>query len=517
LKTRWKILIGLGVLLLLLCGTSWLSLRQQPESRLEAYRKTLIAKGEKLTWAEVIPLPTAPESNGLSEVQMAFSLLGEGSGEVLYAMLPVAPGRAMVGHRQPDARGYDFTNSWAEFEANQTTNRPALDWLRLACEKTRLDFPLDDSLDLKAIFTNLPPFRRAAQKLEAATLCDLHDGNLSDATTNLVVVLDLVRKNEMNGLLITHLVRMAITSIAIGTTWEWLQATNVTDAQLAQVQSSWEQLDFLRDAENTYLMERAWSVNMLQQIRGSHEKFVSFLSMTSIFSGGASASGSGSSWLPDWEEMTEGARNRAAEMLWRSSLSYDDEFNTLQTDQIILESLRQMQTNQSGFFKADYDVMTNRLFKLPPVRGGKIAAVMTALKIPDCSDSFLDGGLQSAVLKTLRMEVTRDLAVTAIALKRYELKHGQLPEKLEQLVPEFLSAVPIDCFYGKPLHYRLQPAGTFLLYSVGEDGHDDGGDPTSMDPASHSFSWLSPKVRDLVWPQPATQAEIDAYFAHPPK
>ena len=30
---------------------------------------------------------------------------------------------------------------------------------------------------------------------------------------------------------------------------------------------------------------------------------------------------------------------------------------------------------------------------------------------------------------------------------------------------------------GKPLKYKLKSDGTFILYSVGEDGLDDGGDP----------------------------------------
>jgi hypothetical protein len=44
-------------------------------------------------------------------------------------------------------------------------------------------------------------------------------------------------------------------------------------------------------------------------------------------------------------------------------------------------------------------------------------------------------------------------AKTACAIERFRLKHGKLPEKLEELVPEFLSEVPIDPFDGKKLRY----------------------------------------------------------------
>src|SRR5262249_28063626 len=103
----------------------------------------------------------------------------------------------------------------------------------------------------------------------------------------------------------------------------------------------------------------------------------------------------------------------------------------------------------------------------------------------------------------------RQLTVTAIALKRFQLRHGSYPLDLNTLAPEFLSSVPHDPVDGQRLRYRLNQDGTFLLYSVGEDGEDNGGDPS---PATHSNSyvgWL--KGRDFVWPQPATPEEIAAY------
>jgi hypothetical protein len=79
---------------------------------------------------------------------------------------------------------------------------------------------------------------------------------------------------------------------------------------------------------------------------------------------------------------------------------------------------------------------------------------------------------------------------------------------LNDLVPIFLSSVPADFMDGKPLRYKLRSDGDFLLYSVGEDGNDDGGDPTPV-PPSTSFNWLS--GRDIVWPRVATPAALEEY------
>ena len=106
-------------------------------------------------------------------------------------------------------------------------------------------------------------------------------------------------------------------------------------------------------------------------------------------------------------------------------------------------------------------------------------------------------------------EVGRELTTTALALKRYQLRHGQYPAELSALVPEFLPAIPRDPADGKPLRYHLKPAAAFLLYSVGEDGVDNGGDasPTTQ---SETFGWQ--KGRDLVWPTPATAEEVSTYY-----
>jgi hypothetical protein len=110
------------------------------------------------------------------------------------------------------------------------------------------------------------------------------------------------------------------------------------------------------------------------------------------------------------------------------------------------------------------------------------------------------------------------VVVTAIALKRYELRHHQLPAALGDLTPDLLKSVPIDCMDGQPLHYRLNPDGTFLLYSVGDNGVDDGGNPSPpKNIQSSNFYWQNNLVLDWVWPQTATEEEIQKFYEHPPK
>ncbi|MHC4617024.1 MAG: hypothetical protein ACYTEQ_04640 [Planctomycetota bacterium] len=65
-------------------------------------------------------------------------------------------------------------------------------------------------------------------------------------------------------------------------------------------------------------------------------------------------------------------------------------------------------------------------------------------------------------------------AQVAVAVERYRLAAGRLPDALADLVPSYLDAVPEDPFDGKALRYKKLTPG-FVVYSVGEDGSDDGG------------------------------------------
>jgi len=68
------------------------------------------------------------------------------------------------------------------------------------------------------------------------------------------------------------------------------------------------------------------------------------------------------------------------------------------------------------------------------------------------------------------------LARVACALERYRLAHGGYPESLDALAPQYIHKLPHDIIIGQPLHYRRMEGGNFVLYSVGWNEKDDGGE-----------------------------------------
>ena len=78
-------------------------------------------------------------------------------------------------------------------------------------------------------------------------------------------------------------------------------------------------------------------------------------------------------------------------------------------------------------------------------------------------------------------------AATACAALRYRLDHaGSWPARGEDLAPTYLAAVPEDPWTGSPVHLSSGPRGP-RIWSAGEDGRDDGGDPDASDGLEGSY------------------------------
>jgi len=65
-------------------------------------------------------------------------------------------------------------------------------------------------------------------------------------------------------------------------------------------------------------------------------------------------------------------------------------------------------------------------------------------------------------------------AITMVAAERFRNANGNWPKRIEDLVPNFLAHMPIDPYDGKPLRMLRTKEG-LVIYSIGEDGIDNGG------------------------------------------
>jgi hypothetical protein len=96
-----------------------------------------------------------------------------------------------------------------------------------------------------------------------------------------------------------------------------------------------------------------------------------------------------------------------------------------------------------------------------------------------------------ACQRTARNQTEVNQALIACALERFRFAHGEYPETLDALIPQYLDGIPPDVIGGLAPHYRRATDGTFVLYSIGWDGRDKGGVRGAL-PGTDS---------DWIWPQ----------------
>lgn len=108
--------------------------------------------------------------------------------------------------------------------------------------------------------------------------------------------------------------------------------------------------------------------------------------------------------------------------------------------------------------------------------------------------AIIVSNFRKAIMTTGRNQNLVNQALVACALERYHLAHGQYPESLDSLVPQFIDELPHDVINGGEPKYR-KTDNSFVLYSIGWNEKDDGG--TSALNKDGSTDWEN---GDWVWP-----------------
>jgi hypothetical protein len=475
---RARIVLYCGALALVFVLLGLLGAGTRNRGSLQSYQAELRARGEKLTFEDLELSRSTNANNSVAALSNAVSMLGNpqfppGSIEL---MKYVSPGCARLCWKGPSPAWTSNTISdarptWAQLAQQITAAQSALSELREALRDPRASSGPCTNL-MTGPFFNYVAVRKAAQWLMNAALYEARQGHAEEALQDLEAIASLAQLDREEYTLVAQAIRVAVAGLGLGTSWEVLQAPGWTDPQLARLQKAWEAVHPVDAIESGFVGYRAYAGALDKLARKSG------LRQTAPLTGiGLPPKGSAQGMLTDYvwfpiyrltsinadtlfhlkltEETVTGLRMIAAHRPWKEAKLHID---------------------QPGVWIKQVDTF--------PVR---FRYMVSLTSFPNT---------QRVTSNAVRRETERELTLAAIALKRYQLRHGALPPALEALVPECLPALPYDPMSGKTLCYRLKPDGSFLLYSVGEDGKDDGGDPH---PASGKTSGLW-EGRDVVWP-----------------
>ena len=446
MKTSAKILVVMAVVLTIagLCAAAH---HFQLKWAVARYQAELKAKGELMELAQVIPPRASSEKNLASRFLAATSLLATNKNILItnwpFAMRGVAPGKALVVWQQPFIRAPGTTNSWDELAQALEENREAFKQLVAITNPPLFDFGLQYEQRFEMRITNLVIEKTTAMKLSAKTVNDLRLGQNGAAAENIHAILAIVEGTRDERTAISQLVRIAIAQIACDGTWEFLQSSNLEDSQLSGLQVAWSRPEFLQAMLNVLPVEREGAETMVGKWRDSFKEMQRNEELSKTVSAALGHDAEAVSALEDVDKYRKF-------FVWRYWWSYTDELRYLKGIQVLTDTMRRASTN--GMFQSALSDQTAAL------------EALGVSKLNSSLDSIYSGKtdyhtmLSESVVtlaglsrKVLRVETARQIVITAIALKRFQLKHSGHPVSLNELVPEFVSAVPLDPVDGQPL------------------------------------------------------------------
>lgn len=460
--------------------------------QLRSKLRDLGARGEALDLGRLVPPPPPPASNGIDRVLTAADRLA-GSAYLNPASLRLAaPGRGIPASRLDSWEGTRGTNvTWSMVETWVAEHAADFEELQAALAQPFCRPVPDLSAGFYAPLPHLAKLKSAATSLSLLTA---HFARRGDFDATLAALRSLIAVESVlahEPTTISQLVRLATAGPALHRAWDVLHARPWTDEQLRQLQAALPATRFAEAMVYGLEGERALfllSMNRFtaRDLRGMIEGEM-FEPPDDLASPRAIEGGAG------------GALARLGNLRFHLFLfGWGDQAKATYLDTMdrILSTGRAAVAAQSrSSFDANLDL--DALLR-PAGRRAALRTVYARSTTP---------ALARSVNLGFSSDVHRDLLATDIALQRYHRRHGRYPESLDRVVPDFLSVVPVDAMDGRPLRYRLEPAGTFRLWSAGDDRHDDDGDPEPKG-SELSYWW---RAKDGVWPRPASEEEIQAW------
>ena len=108
----------------------------------------------------------------------------------------------------------------------------------------------------------------------------------------------------------------------------------------------------------------------------------------------------------------------------------------------------------------------------PATEAGKILFYFRPNSLGLLSIIAMQESQPKCLQKKCQMQAYVDALRLRIALRLYEIKHGELPDSLQALLPEYLPAIPIDPYDGQPFRYSKTDK---KVWAIGSDLTDQGG------------------------------------------
>jgi hypothetical protein len=326
---------------------------------------------------------------------------------------------------------------------------PDFDLIREALKRPYARLDGDYSKPFAQPIPNFIAVRAMAQMLASRAQCDLLLGQPDKALQELTLMHDFRHLLEAapSGKpmpLVSAMINVAVTGLYVDTLAGGLQSHAWQEPQLAALQEQ------LADINLTTFVSQGFRMEQVGICRD-----VEVVPLLKLFSLADSRPESWFAKVIDW--------------LWPRGWTYQNMVNITMLDQKPIDGF---DLAHDTVAPRKFDEATRAVDEFDKsVNYGSPYKILAAIAIPNFS---------RAEQTTAHTQTMVNEAQIVCALDRYHLAHGEYPEALDKLAPQFIEKIPHDIIGGQPLHYRRTDDGKFLLYSVGWNETDDGGVDSSQ-------------------------------------
>ena len=424
-RRKRKVLQTLVILLVIIIA-GFAVFRLVLKSKLNARLDAIRADGYPATCAELDAWYTIPESaeNAADTFIDSFSRYEKWEGEEKRKLLPI------VGDAELPLRTEPLTEETkALITQYLADNRQALELLHKGAAIEHSRYPIDLSKGFETLMPDLSNIRAGAFLLKLEAVVHAENEKPQMLTNSIQSMLGLAGSLSKEPILISQLVCVACRALAVSTLEHVINRTEFTDEQLVDLSQT------LVNSEDPSAMTRA--------IAGERCAGVSIFKMPAA-------------QIPRVADGSSSPLAVVAYALYKFSGLADTDaaiYLDLMNDYLKAIQLPLPQRQEAA------DAVDARFDKTSRIH------VLLHVMMPALSRVTTIDVRAAAQLRT---------AQAGLAIERYRLAAGKLPDTLAELIPAYLDAVTKDPFDGKELRYKQLDTG-FVVYSIGEDGSDDGG------------------------------------------
>lgn len=424
-RPKRKVLHALLIVLVIIIAAFW-AYRSALRARLNTRLDAIAAAGYPVTCAELDKWYSIPESaeNAAEVFKDAFSHYNKWEKEEKRKLLPE------VGKAKLPLRTESLTEETKDL-INQylSDNQKALELLHKGAGIEHSRYPIDLSKGFEALMPELSEIRMGSRLLKLEAVVHAENAKPEQATHSITSIFGLARSLSKEPILISELVRIACQGLAVSTLEHTINRIEFTDEQLVSLSKT------LANAEDPSAMILAF---IGERCAGLSIFKMSSAKIPNVVDGGSSILAA----VPIALYKFSGLADMDASIYLDLMSSYIEVTK--------LEPHKRQEAANSVNAKFE---KTSRIH------------ILLHLIMPALSRVIIVDIRSAAQLRT---------AQVGLAIERYRIATGRLPDSLAELSPAYLDVVPKDPFDGQDLRYKKLETG-FVVYSIGEDGSDDGG------------------------------------------